>query len=144
MNPRDFLDLARLLATGTAKSANLRTATSRAYYAAHHVGAEVLTGMGFRINTGAGGHGDVWKRLQNGGDLDLTLAGSQLADLYSYRVKADYRLRDGKAENQNNVRGHVEQAKKIVEAIEQSCSSPKRQNILNAIKSWETSVSAQT
>ena len=140
MNPRDFLDLARLLATGTPKSANLRTATSRAYYAAHHVGAEVLSGMGFRISTGAGGHGDVWKRLQNSGDEDLTLAGSQLADLHSSRVKADYRLKDGNAEKQENVRVHIEHAQKIIHAIERSSSGSKLQNIVKAIKAWETSV----
>lgn len=139
MNPRDFLDLARLLATGTPKPANLRTATSRAYYSAHHVGAETLSGMGFTIGTGPGGHGDVWNRLQNSGDTDLTAAGSQLADLHSNRIKADYRLKKGEAENPANVRGHIEQARKVVETIEQSCSGPKRPAILKAIKDWETS-----
>src|SRR3990172_9293049 len=138
MNPRDFLDLARLLVSETPKAANLRTATSRAYYSAHHVGAETLARMGYKISTGPGGHGDVWKRLQHSGDEELTVAGSQLADLYSNRIKADYRLEDGKAENQANVRGHIELAKKIVDAIERSCSGPKRQDILNAIKQWET------
>ncbi len=139
MKPRDFLDLARLLASATPKAANLRTATSRAYYAAHHVGAEVLSGMGFTISTGPSGHGDVWNRLQNSGDQDLMVAGSQLADLHSNRIKADYRMQDTKAENQQNVRCHVDQAKRIVEAIERSCSSPTQQNIINAIKAWETS-----
>jgi len=140
MNPRDFLDLACLLASGTAKPANLRTATSRAYYSAHHVAAEILKSMGLRISTGGSGHQDVWHRLQNSGYDDLKIAGSQLADLHSSRVRADYRLNDGKAENQANVRAHIEQAKKIVEAIEQSCSGPKRQVILEAIKNWEASI----
>jgi uncharacterized protein (UPF0332 family) len=138
MNPRDFLDLARLLVIGTPKPANLRTATSRAYYSAYHVGAEILGGMGCTIRISSGGHGDVSKRLQNSGDEELTVAGSQLADLYSNRIRADYRLEDGRAENQANVRGHIELAKKIVEAIERSCSGPKRQDIVNAIRRWET------
>lgn len=138
MNPRDFLDLARLLATGTPKPANLRTATSRAYYAAHHVGADVLRGMGLKISTGGIGHQDVWRRLQNSGDDDLRIAGSQPADLHSSRVRADYRLTDGRAEKQENARGHIDQARKIVEAIERLCSSPKRQDIVKAIKAWET------
>jgi len=139
MNPRDFLDLARLLATETPKAANLRTATSRAYYSAHHVGAEVLRVMGLKISTGGSGHQDVWRRLQNSGDDDLKIAGSQLADLHSSRVRADYRLKDGRAEKQANVRGHIQQAQEIVETIERSCSGPKRQDILKAIKQWETS-----
>ncbi len=139
MNPRDFLDLAQRLVLEAPKAANLRTATSRAYYSAHHVGAEALSSLGFTVSTGAGGHGDVWNRLQNSGDQELTVAGSQLADLDSSRVKADYRLRDSKAENPANARGHIEQAKKIIGAIEQCCSSPKRQAILKAIKDWEAS-----
>lgn len=138
MNARDFLDLARLLAIGTPKPANLRTATSRAYYSAHHVGAEALARMGCKISTGPGGHGDVWNMLQHSGDKELTVAGRQLLDLHSYRIKADYRLEDRRAENQANVRGHIEMAKKIVAAIEQSCSGPKRQDILKAIKDWIT------
>jgi len=137
MNPRDFLDLANLLVSESPKAANLRTATSRAYYSGHHVGAKILERMGCTITTGPSGHGDVWKRLQHSGDEELTVAGSQLADLYSNRIRADYRLKDGRAENQANVRGHIQQAKKIVEAIEQSCSSPKRQDIIDAIKQWE-------
>ncbi len=140
MEPRDFLDLARLLASGTPKAANLRTATSRAYYSAHHVGAEVLKTMGLKVSTGGSGHQDVWHRLQNSGDDDLKIAGSQLADLHSSRVKADYRLNDRRAENQANARAHIEQARKIVEAIERSCSGPKRQAILQAIKNWEASI----
>lgn len=138
MNPREFLDLARLLAIGTPKPAYLRTATSRAYYSAHHVGAATLVRMGCKISAGPSGHGDVWKRLQQSGDEELTVGGSLLADLYTNRIKADYRLEDRRAENQTNVRGHIELAKKIVEAIERSCSGPKRQDIINAIKRWET------
>lgn len=140
MNPRDFLDLAHLLASGTAKPANLRTATSRAYYSAHHVGAEVLRSMGLKISTGGTGHQDVWRRLQNSGYDDLKIAGSQLADLHSSRLRADYRLKDERAENQANVRAHIQQSEKIVEAIERSCSGANRQAILQAIKSWEAAI----
>lgn len=75
--------------------------------------------------------------LQNSGDEELTVAGSKLHDLYTSRIKADYRLEDRRAENQTNVRGHIEQAKEIIVAIEQSCSGSKRQDIINAIKRWE-------
>lgn len=137
MDPREFLNLAQLLAIGTPKAANLRTATSRAYYAAHHVGAEVLSGLGFVIKTDAGGHADVWNRLQNSGAEEVRVAGSQLADLYGWRLKADYRLRDGRAEKQANVRGHIEQARKIVQTLDQSCSGAARPQIIKAIKDWE-------
>ncbi|MBZ0168458.1 hypothetical protein MELA_02723 [Candidatus Methylomirabilis lanthanidiphila] len=138
MDPREFLDLASQLVTEPPKAVNLRTATNRAYYSAHHEGAEFLKKIGCTISTGPSGHGDVWNMLQNSGDEELTVAGSKLHDLYTSRIKADYRLEDRRAENQTNVRGHIAQAKKIVEAIERSCSGSKRQDIINAIKRWET------
>lgn len=140
MDPREFLGLASLLVIGTPRSANLRTATSRAYYAAHHVGAETLAAMGFTIRTDGGGHADVWYRLQNSGEEELKVAGSQLANLHSSRITADYRLKKLGAEKEANVKGHIAQAQKIVQAIERSSSSPKRQSIITAIKGWERSV----
>ena len=137
MNPQDFLNLAQILATGTPNPSKLRTATSRAYYAAHHIGAKTLREMNFKIKESGSGHFDVWSKLQNSNHEELIVAGSQLADLHSSRLKADYRLNDARTENQDTVRGHVIQARKIIETIERSCSGSQRQDILNAIKEWE-------
>jgi hypothetical protein len=136
MDPRDFLELAQRLVIGTPKPSNLRTATSRAYYAAHHVGAEILTGMDFRINRGPGGHADVWGKLQNCGNQDVQVAGSQLADLHSARIQADYRLENPNSENQTAVRGHIALAQKIVQTINRECFGPTRQPIIDAIKAY--------
>lgn len=138
MDPQEFLNLARLLATGTPTAAKLRTATSRAYYSAYHVGAEFLERMGCTISTGPSGHGDVWKRLQQSGDEELKMVGSQLANLHSSRITADYKLNEGRAENQTNVHGHIRQAERIIETIERYRSGPKRQDIVDAIKQWKT------
>lgn len=140
MNPREFLSLASLLVIGTPRSANLRTATSRAYYAAHHVGAEVLSGMGCTISKGGRGHGDVWERLQNSGDEELMVAGSKLANLHSNRLKADYRLNDLNAEKPENVKAHIANAQTIVQVIDRSSSSSKLPNIIKAIKDYERSI----
>lgn len=138
MDPKKFLELAKLLATGNPREAYLRTATSRAYYAAHHVGAQAMSSMGFQVIAAGRRHSDVPRMLQNSGDSTLVSAGSQLANLYTSRLKADYELTDVKTENQVSVRAHVRQAEKIVEAIQQSCSGTNKQNIIQAIKAWKT------
>lgn len=140
MEPEDFLVLATLLATGTPNPAKLRTATSRAYYGVHHIGSKALTDVGIKISRGPAAHGEVFNKLQVSGDPDLEAAGSQLADLHSYRIKADYRLEDLRTEKPQNVRGHIEQAKKIVDTIRDVWSIPsKKQAISRAIKDWEIS-----
>ncbi len=142
MDPKKFLDLAKLLAAGNPREANLRTATSRAYYAAHHVGAQAMSSMGFRVITAGRRHSDVPKMLQNSGDSTLVSAGSQLANLYTNRLKADYELTDVRTENHVSVRAHVRQAEKIVEAIKQSCSGTNKNDIIQAIKAWKSATSS--
>ena len=63
MDPRDFLDQARLLAA-TNTAAGRRSAISRAYYATYHVALELLQALGFRrIERGHAGHEAVRLRL---------------------------------------------------------------------------------
>ena len=92
--------------------------------------------MGFHIIESQHSHAAVWDLLQNSRDLDLESAGSQLASLYSYRIKADYRLDDSRAENKMNVTGHVEQAMRIIRVIEARCAGPNREHVIRAIKEY--------
>lgn len=137
MDPREFITLASLLASGNAKASSLRSASSRAYYGAHHVAAEILRGMGFTIRQSGSGHADVWNRLQNSGDEEIIMVGSQLSNLQVIRNKADYDVRRLEAERQSNVREHVAQAKQIISIVEQQCLGPRRNDIIRAIQAWE-------
>jgi hypothetical protein len=51
MDPHDFLLLAARL-SNSSDQADLRTAVSRAYYAAFHVARDFLTALGFRTPMG--------------------------------------------------------------------------------------------
>lgn len=137
MEPRKFLDLAQLLIIGTPQPERLRSATSRAYYAAYNISRKRLSELGFKISSGPSGHGEVCDRLGNSRDTDLQVIGSQLSTLRRFRNNADYDLADGKPEKLDNVRAHVEQAKRMIETIERCCSGPTRSNIIEAIKAWE-------
>jgi len=91
MDPRDFLNVARKLASG-ATAAERRTAVGRSYYSVFNVAAEHLRALGFRISRGAAAHGEVQKCLSNSGDTSLADIASDLNDLHSSRNRADYQL----------------------------------------------------
>ena len=73
MDPKKFLDAAEdLVKENPLKPAKLRSATSRAYYAAFHVCRDILDDMGFRITRAGPGHGDVVKYLASSQSWDIT------------------------------------------------------------------------
>jgi hypothetical protein len=139
MDPREFQTLAFTLVNGKTP-AEIRTAISRAYYAIHNVGAEVLSRAGFRISEGPGGHGDVWNRLSNSGNSEVMKVGSQLSDLYTMRIHADYRLARKDVENQKTAQGLVEQANRMIKILDGNCSGTKGTHIIKAIQEWEKKV----
>lgn len=137
MDPRKFLELAQLLASGTPQPERLRTATSRAYYAVYNLASQRLVEMGFPISTGSSGHGEVRNKLSYSKDKDLQNVSSQLGDLQGFRISADYRMTNTQAENPENVKAHVDQAKRMIDTMERSCSGPGRTKIIEAIKEGE-------
>jgi len=139
MDPREFLKVASELVAG-ATPAKIRTGISRAYYAAHNAGVEVLTEMGCTIEKGPGGHGDVRMRLNNSGDPEVMSAASKLGDLQSKRIKADYRLENTDVEDQKTAQADVEVAKRIVQILDACRSGSKKTQVIEAIRDWERKV----
>ena len=89
MNADEFLRFAGVLvARYSNDEAALRTAISRAYYGAYHVGVELLG----RACTEHLDHGSVRRLLKESGIPSAQRAGLHLDDLQGSRVKADYRL----------------------------------------------------
>ena len=139
MDPREFQTLASTLVNGKTP-AEIRTAISRAYYATHNVGVQILGEMGFRISEGPSGHGDVWNRLSNSGNSEVMKVGSQLSDLYTMRIHADYRLARKDVENQKTAQGLVKQANRMIKILDENCSGLKKTQIIKAIQDWEQKV----
>ncbi len=137
---REFQKLASELVKRN-EPAEIRTAISRAYYATHNVGAEILTGMDFEIVEGAGGHGDVWNRLSNSGDSEVMRVGSQLSNLHTTRIHADYWLNRKEVENQKTGQALVKQANRMIQILDEYYSEPKRTQIIKAIQDWEQKIS---
>ena len=91
MSPRSFLDLADELAVGDGE-AEWRSAVSRAYYAAFHVGRDFLIRCGFEAPRADQVHAYLILRLMNSGNAQLAHSARDLADLRSRRNYADYDL----------------------------------------------------
>jgi hypothetical protein len=139
MDPREFLKLASELVANVTP-ATIRTGINRAYYAAHNVGVEVLTEMGCTIEKGPGGHGDVWMRLNNSGNKEIIMAGSQLGDLQTKRNKADYRMDNKEVEDQKTAKALVEQARRIIQTLDGCRGGSKSAQVKKAILEWEQKV----
>jgi uncharacterized protein (UPF0332 family) len=118
VNPTDFHTLAQTLLKKQG-AAECRTAISRAYYAAHHVAVRLLTKrIGASIGQGTNAHGNAMNCLSNSGDTEVMRLGNQLGDLYSKRIRADYYLDRTDVENLGTAAGYVEQARRMIEALE--------------------------
>jgi hypothetical protein len=138
MDPHEFLRVAAEWATGTCE-AEWRSAVSRAYYAAYHVGRQVLTRAGFAIPEGPAGHGAVWLRLANAGQLDIANAGNALRLLRMFRNRADYEL--GTPFLQKLAISQTEAAQNIVQILDQLAQTPAvLAQVVAAIRVYEENV----
>ena len=137
MDPRQFLYLAQRLAEHGAYPVEFRSAISRAYYAAFHVGLNVLKGMGFSIYENALAHKTVYQHLCNSGDDELDKTASKMNDLRTRRNHADYKLNRPDVEKKENARMLVHQAARLIETIEKRCQSEDRGEIIDAIQEWK-------
>ena len=138
MDPREFNRLATALAQGNGP-AHWRSATSRAYYAVFNVGAEMLRTI-VPLGRGSKVHGQVQKLLANCNSLDVQAVGNDLNDMQSRRIDADYELGDLKAENQKTVQATVEEAREMIEKIDQVFSSATSRAIKKSIQQYWTGV----
>ena len=137
VEPQAFLQLAKLLASGTPLPERLRTATGRAYYAAYNVIVQELGLLGIRISASSMGHGEIVNFLGNSKDKELQTVSSSLSTLQTNRNHADYRLNVEEAERQKNVQAHVEHADRIIATVKRCCCGPNRANIIQAMREFD-------
>jgi len=141
MNPREFQTLAAKLASGRSPS-EIRTAISRAYYSAFNVGVELLEGIGLGVSKGSSSHGEVERKLSNSANIDVEKVGSQLSDLRSQRIRADYRLDKKEVENHKNALALVQQAHKMIQTLDTCFAGPHRGEITRAIREYLEKITA--
>jgi uncharacterized protein (UPF0332 family) len=138
MNPREFHVLADNLASG-ATPAEYRSAISRAYYAAFHVGVETLVALGFRVSRGGAGHGEVARCFDNSVIPETINAARELSNLHRLRIRADYHLDRVDVETASVAMSAVLQSQSIIATFDRILASPQRPQIQSAIAAWRKS-----
>lgn len=127
MNPRDYGELAsRLAAKADATPAELRTATSRAYYALYNVAVLFLEKMRVKIPKGGEAHKLVGEALRHCGDDNVAKAARDMDDLRMARWAADYEMADTVAEDQRRVQKSAARAKQAIKKLDECEANPTR------------------
>ena len=134
MQPNEFLTVALDLARGSSSAAAKRTAVSRAYYASHHIGANVIQALGGRVGGGSSAHGKVFGSLCGCGVREVEKLGQKIWSLHGWRRRADYVLNDTSVEKDSNVQQVLQDATEIINNLEQICLySPDKDQIKEGI-----------
>ena len=136
MNPREFHKLAQRLATAS-DAAELRSATSRAYYAVYNVGAEFLNQI-VPLSRGAASHGQVQKLLANCGNAAVVEVGRKLRGMHARRIDADYEMSDTTCENQSSVQATVVEARDMIDKIDAAFTGSTSRVLKKAIQEYWT------
>jgi uncharacterized protein (UPF0332 family) len=137
MNFRDYWTLADALARGITE-AEWRSACSRSYYAAFHVARLLLLNLNFRVPRADRAHGYLWLRLSNAGHAGTERAGRLLGDLRQERNRADYDER--RTITQATAIRNVQEAEKVIHALDFAAIDPIRTQITDAMKIYERDV----
>jgi hypothetical protein len=123
MEGRDFISVAKSLLASPKGPAFVRSAISRAYYAAHLYSCHALRQFGCP-KSGASARHDKWVDLSKSSDADIRGASQKLSDLCGLRHDADYEMHKSYVEKQANGRKALEDAESIIRALG-ACESRK-------------------
>jgi uncharacterized protein (UPF0332 family) len=118
--------------------ADWRSAISRAYYGAFHVGRDLLRNLGFVVPFGDRAHAYLWMRLSNSGEVNVRRAGSELNRLRGERNRADYEIRQKLA--QIDALLQVQAAARIISTLDAAIAEPTRTKITEAMRVYERDV----
>jgi uncharacterized protein (UPF0332 family) len=138
MTGNELILLAGKLAANPAlgdAEARFRSAVSRAYYGAYHLGRAFVESLGGVIPKNATGHFELSRILWDSGQDHAQDAASRLDDLRRERNRADYDLDSTAFRNQVNAIKSVELADEVRLAIERCQHEPALTEIRAAIGS---------
>jgi hypothetical protein len=141
MEGTDFLAVARHLVGREHDEAALRSAVSRAYYAAYSHARQVLVRLGFQqFHRAARDHGKVRRYLENCGVADIARQGQALGDLHTDRIHADYHLEDQKFRSANNAALGILCAEQIISCLSHCDSGSQKQRVTDGLRHYAETV----
>lgn len=117
MDGERFLDVARDLVKKNKEAYN-RSAVNRGYYAAYNKSVKFFNDINIPVSEGPEGHEEVKKYFNNCGIQDGKKINKKLVDLYSERIKADYRMKENKFKKNSTCKTYVKIAENIIKGIE--------------------------
>ncbi len=138
MDPLDFNKIAsHLVSKGGA--AAFRTAISRAYYGTYLFLFNNMNDLGIILPRNMTSHVKVKSYLNNCGDSKLLVVASQLGDMHSKRIKADYNLNNKDVESKKTAIGIVKQANKMNNTIKERFET-NSEEIIDKINEYRSKV----
>lgn len=143
MTGADFYQLAVALGSGSSP-AELRSATSRAYYGAFHMACAMLRDAGIVLPKDAACHEKDPQILGNSGDPEVIAAASKLGSLRTNRNDADYRLDKRSPERSQTVQLHLRVAGDIIECLRQCSSDGAKAGIRDAVRAYASKIQGPT
>ena len=139
MDAAEFQTLAIRLCAGS-QPAELRSATSRAYYAAFHTALGFLRSIGISIPSSPEFHTKVCYALENSGDSEVSIAGRKLTSLRRERNISDYDLSKMKAEDKQVVGNNVRSANDVIDCINRCIAGGPKAGVHPAIRKYAKDV----
>ena len=139
MKAKEYLMLATTLSANK-EEANLRSAVSRAYYAAFHAAREFILECGARLPKSSAAHDKLRWCLEAAEEAPAKDACAQLAMLRSARNEADYDLDSTRFRTAGNIKIHLTAAQVVFERITECRQDPLRAAVVARIQFYARDV----
>ena len=139
MEGKAFLEIAQKLAQMRSEPA-LRSAVSRAYYAAYNCCIQLLNEPGFKFEKGAPAHEKVAQYLSNASVDEIKTAAESLILLRKRRNQADYNMQTTDFQNHIICQLDLVSAQAIISQIEKYSHEPLRAQLRNGLREYHAKI----
>ncbi len=136
MEGKAFLNTARKLVQMRDEAA-LRSAVSRAYYAAYNCCIHLARQLGFHFGNAAATHERIYLYLRNSGIEEAQAMAVDLKELRKRRNEADYDMSSTKFQNHVECQWDLVHAQSIISQIEKYQHEPLRTQLAAGLRDYE-------
>ena len=141
MEGKSFFTIAQKLAQMRNEPA-LRSAISRAYYAAYNCCIQFLEVCGFQFEKDSPAHEKVYQYLHNAGFADIEAAARALNILRKRRNRADYNMTSTEFQDHITCQGDLASAQTVILLIEKYSHEPLRTKLRNGVREYVAKISS--
>ncbi len=120
----------------------LRSAVSRAYYAAYHFSIGLVREIGFQFEKGAPAHEKIYQYLRNTQMQDAVSAANDLKLLRKRRNEADYELDSSEFKDHISCQIDLARAQLIISQVEKLAREPLRTQLTNGLRKYHAQIHA--